>query len=159
MEAKFGAEGEKSFHVVLPKCFVFCILGLSINPLRWAIKKAKGRTCVDSTNGPDPIGSPNHSVPKRLAANANACPPVCHQKYSSRFLLFIWSMREAMPLIEDILLHCDDSDAAFHRVLCHPNLAAVFACIFLEFVVTPLCQVVIVGSCSNPSHFSLMSDV
>jgi hypothetical protein len=156
VDAKFAAEEQKSFHIILPKFFVFFIIGLFLNPLQWAIRKGKGRICVDCTNGPDPIGSPNHSIPKPSATNADACPPVYYGNSFSRFLILLWSMREAKPLI-DILLHCDDLDAAFRRVLYHPDLAVVFAYIFMDFLIVPVGQVF--GSRSAPSYFSLMSDV
>ena len=156
VEARFAAEEAKSFHIILPKFFVFFLLGLFLNPLQWAIRKSKGRICVDCTNGPDPIGSPNHSIPKPSAANADACPPVYYGKAFNRFLLQIWCMRQAEPLL-DILLHCDDLDAAFRRVLYHPDLAVVFAYIFLDFLIIPVGQVF--GSRSAPSYFSLMSDI
>ena len=57
----------------------------------------------------------------------------------------------------DILLHCDDLEAAFRRVLYHPDMAVVFAYIFLEFLIIPVGQVF--GSRSTPSYFSLMSDI
>jgi hypothetical protein len=76
VEAKFAVEEEMLFYVILPKFFAFFILGLLINPLQWAIRKSKGRICVDCTNGPNPIGSPNNSIPKPSVANADACPPV-----------------------------------------------------------------------------------
>ena len=156
VEAKFAAEEEKSFHIILPKFYVFFIVGLFLNPLQWAVRKGKGRICVDCTNGPDPIGSPNHSIPKPSPANADACPPVYYGNAFMRFLLMLWSMRLARPLV-DILLHCDDLDAAFRRVLYHPDMAVIFAYIFLDFLIIPVGQVF--GSRSAPSYFSLMSDI
>ena len=156
VEAKFAAKEEKSFHIVLPKFFTFFILGLFLNPLQWALRKGKGRICVDCTDGPDPIGLPNHSTPKPSPANADACPPVCCGNSFARFLLLIWSVRQAWPLV-DILLHCNDLEAAFRRVLHHPDMAVVFACIFLDFLIIPVGQVF--GSRSAPSCFSLMSDI
>jgi hypothetical protein len=52
VQAKFAAEEEKSFHINLPKFFIFYVLGLFLNPLQWAMQKGKGRICVDCTNGP-----------------------------------------------------------------------------------------------------------
>jgi hypothetical protein len=156
VEAKFAAEEEKSFHIVLPKFFVFFILGLFLNPLQWAVRKGKGRICVDCANGPDEIGSPNAATPKPSPVNADACPPVCCANSFMRFLILIWSMRRAQPLV-NILLHCDDLDAAFRRVLCHPDVAVVFACVFLDHLIIPVGQVF--GSRSAPSYFSLMSDI
>ena len=56
-------------------------------------------------------------------------------------------MRQAEPL-QDILLHCDDLEAAFRRVLYHPDMAVVFAYIFLDFLIIPVDQVF--GSRSAP---------
>ena len=156
VEAKFAAEEEKSFHILLPKFFVSFILGLFLNPLQWATRKGKGRICVDCTNGPSALGSPNHSIPKPSPANADACPPVYYATSFTRFLIRLWSMRQAAPL-QDILLHCDDLEAAFRRVLYHPDMAVVFAYIFLDFLIIPVGQVF--GSRSAPSYFSLMSDI
>ena len=156
VEAKFAAEEEKSFHILLPKFFVFFILSLFLNPLQWATRKGKGCICVDCTNGPSAIGSPNHSIPKPSPANADACPPVHYANSFTRFLLLIWSTRQAKPFL-DILLHCDDLEAAFRRVLYHPDMAVVFANIFLDFLIIPVGQVF--GSRSAPSYFSLLSDI
>jgi hypothetical protein len=157
VEAKFAAEEEKSFHVVLPKFFVFFILSLFLNPLQWAVRRGKGRICVDCTNGPDEIGSPNASMPKPSPFNADAFPPACYANSFTRFLLLIWSMRWAQPLV-DVLLHCDDlTDAAFRRVLHHPDMAVVFAYVFADHLLIPVGQVF--GSRSAPSYFSLMSDI
>jgi hypothetical protein len=68
-------------------------------------------------------------------------------------------MQAAKPLL-DILIHCDDLEAAFRRVLYHPGLAAVFvvfAYIFLDYLILPVGQVF--GSHSVPSYFSLLSDL
>jgi hypothetical protein len=154
--AKFAAEEEKSFHIILPRFFVAFLVDLFLNPLQWAVRKGKGRICVDCTNGPDPIGSPNSQIPKPSITNADACPPVYYGTAWQRFLSHIWSMREARPHA-DILLHCDDLEAAFRRVLYHPDLAVVFAYIFQAFLIIPVGQVF--GSRSAPSYFSLLSDI
>ena len=154
--AKFAAEEEKSFHIILPKFFVWFLVGVFLNPLQWAMRKAKGRICVDCTNGPDPIGSPNTFIKKPSVLNADECPPVYYGKAFVRFLCLVWSMRESEPS-SDILLHTDDLDAAFRRVIYHPDLAVVFSYIFLEYLIIPVGQVF--GSRSAPSYFSLLSDL
>jgi hypothetical protein len=68
----------------------------------------------------------------------------------------IWAMCQAKPLV-DILLHCDDLEAAFFRVLYHPDLVVVFVYIFLDYLIVPVGQVF--GSRSAPSYFSLLSDI
>ena len=65
-------------------------------------------------------------------------------------------MRIAKPH-EDILQHCDDIDAAFRRIIYHPDLAVTFAYVFSKFLNVPVGQVV--GICSSPSYFSLISDI
>jgi hypothetical protein len=160
VEAKFAAEEEKSFHIILPKFFVFFILGIFLSPLQWAIRKGKGRICADCTNGcahgPNSVGSPNTFIPKPSTENADECPPVFYGKAFMRLIILLWNMRLSKPL-EDILLHCDDLEAAFRRILYHPDMAVVFAYIFSEFLIIPVGQVF--GSRSAPSYFSLMSDV
>ena len=156
VEIKSAAKDEKSFHILLRKFFVFFILGLFLNPLQWGMRKGKGRICVNCTNGPSAIGSPNHSTPNPSPANADACPSVHYVNSFTRFLLLIWSTRQAKPFL-DILLHCDDLEAAFRRVLYHPDMAVVFANIFLDFLIIPVGQVF--GSRSAPSYFSLLSDI
>jgi hypothetical protein len=156
VEAKFAAEEKKSLHVILPKFFVFFILGLFLNPLQWAARKGKGRICVDCTNGPDEIESPDASMPKPSPANADACPPVHCANSFTGFLILIWSMRQAQPLM-DVLLHRVDLEAAFRRALHCQDMAVIFAYIFMDFLIIPAGQVF--GSRSAPSYFSLMSDV
>jgi hypothetical protein len=156
VEAKFAAEEAKSFHIIFPKFLTFFIIGLFLNPLQWAIRKGKGRICVDCTNGPNPIGSPNTYINPPSPKNADECPPVYYGSSFQRFLIMLWCMRLAVPL-SDILMHCDDLDAAFRRVLYHPDLAVVFAYVFLDFLIVPVGQVF--GSRSAPSYFSLLSDI
>jgi hypothetical protein len=156
VEAKFVKEEAKSFHIHLPRFFIYLIPGLVLAPLQWATRKGKGRICVDCTNGPDLAGSANTHIPKPNVANPDACPPVFYQHSFARHLRQLWRTRLSYPL-EDILQHCDDIDAAFRRVLYHPDLAPVFAYVFTAYVIIPVGQVF--GSRSAPSFFSLLSDV
>ncbi len=87
VEAKFVREEEKSFHIHLPRFVSYFIPGLILAPLQWAIRKGKGRICVDCSNGPTPDGSVNTSIPKPSAANADECPPVFYQHAFTRHLL------------------------------------------------------------------------
>jgi hypothetical protein len=75
VEAKFVKEEAKSFHIHLPCFLIYFLPGLILAPLQWAIRKGKGRICVDCTNGPKPEGSANTSIPKPSAGNADECPP------------------------------------------------------------------------------------
>jgi hypothetical protein len=73
-----------------------------------------------------------------------------------RFLINIWRLRITFPT-QDILLHADDIDSAFRRILYHPELAIVFAYVFGHFLIIPVGQCF--GSRSAPSFFSLTSDI
>ena len=73
-----------------------------------------------------------------------------------RFLILIWRIRITFPGIE-ILLHADDLDSAFRRILYSPEMAILFAYIFGPYLIIPVGQVF--GSRSAPSFFSLTSDI
>ena len=157
VEAKFAAEEEKTFHIHLPRFLIWFIYGLFLAPLQWAVRKGKGRICVDCTkSGADEIGSINTYIGKPGIASADECPPVYYGDAFMRFLIVVWRMRLTAPL-RDILLHCDDIDAAFRRILYHPDLAIAFAYVFLDYLIVPVGQVF--GSRSAPSFFSLTSDI
>jgi hypothetical protein len=156
VEAKFAKEEAKSFHIHLPRIFIFFIAGLLLSPLQWAVRKGKGRICVDCTNARDPAGSPNSYIPSPSAENADECPPVHYGTAFIRFCVRLWRMRITRPT-EDILQHCDDVDSAFRRIIYHPDVAAVFAYVFRKYLMIPVGQVF--GSRSAPSYFSLSSDL
>jgi hypothetical protein len=159
VEAKFAKEEEKSFHIHLPRFLSYFLVGLMINPIQWAWQKGKGRICIDCTHGPDgpdTPGSPNTSIPKPSAEHPDECPPVFYMTAFARFLRNIWRLRITFPLL-DILLHADDIDAAFRRILYHPEMAVIFAYVFGSFLIIPVGQCF--GSRSAPSFFSLTSDL
>jgi hypothetical protein len=159
VEQKFAKEEEKSFHIHLPRFLVYFIAGLMLNPLQWAWQKGKGRICVDCTNGPEGPDNPasaNTHIPKPSADNPDECPPVYYMTAFQRLLVNIWRLRITHPTT-DILLHADDIDAAFRRILYAPELAVVFAYIFGSFLIIPVGMVF--GSRSAPSFFSMASDI
>jgi hypothetical protein len=73
-----------------------------------------------------------------------------------RFLINIWRLRITHPQ-QDILLHADDVDAAFRRILYAPDMAIVFAYVFGPYVIVPVGMVF--GARSAPSFFSMASDI
>jgi hypothetical protein len=159
VEKKFAKEEEKSFHIHFPRFLCYFLVGLMLNPIQWEWQKGKGRICVDSTNGnngPDTKSSPNTHIPKPSADNADECPPVYYMTAFLRLLVNIWRLRITFPLL-DILLHADDIEAAFRRILYHPDMAVVFAYCFGAFLIVPVGQVF--GSRSAPSFFSMASDI
>ncbi len=159
VEAKFAKEEEKAFRILLPRFLVYFINGPILNPIQWAVRKGKGRICIDCTNGPDGAdtrSSANTFIPSPSAADADSCPPVYYATAFMRHLKHLWRMRITFP-VADILQHCDDIDSAFRRVLYHPDLAIAFAYVFSNFLLIPVGQVF--GSRSAPSYFSLLSDI
>jgi hypothetical protein len=159
VEAKFAKEEEKTFHIHLPRFLLYCLNGLIVNPIQWAIRKGKGRICIDCTNGPDgpdTLSSANTFIPSPKAGDTDACPPVYYANAFLRHIQHLWRFRITFPLA-DVLQHCDDIDSAFRRVLYHPDLAIAFASVFAAFVLIPVGQVF--GSRSAPSYFSLLSDI
>ena len=159
VEKKFAKEEEKSFHIHLPRFLTHFIMGLMLNLLQWAWQKGKGRICVDCTNGPDgpdTLGSANTHIPKPSVDNVEECPPVYYMTAFLRFIINIWRLRITHPR-KDVLLHADDVDAAFRRIIYSPEMAILFAYVFGPFLIIPVGQVF--GSRSAPSFFSLASDI
>ena len=159
VEQKFAKEEEKSFHIHLPRFMLYFIVGIMLNPLQWAWQKGKGRICVDCTNGPDgpdTDGSANTHIPKPSEDNADECPPVFYMTAFQRFLINIWRLRITHPE-QDILLHRDDIDAAFRRILYAPDIAIAFAYVFGPYVIVPVGMVF--GTRSAPLFFSMASDI
>jgi hypothetical protein len=159
VEEKFAKEEQKSFHIHFPRFLVYFIVGILLNPLQWEFDKGKGRICVDCTNGangPDNEGSANTHIPKPSPKNPDECPPVFYATALMRFFILIWRIRITFPGIE-ILLHADDLDSAFRRILYSPEMAILFAYIFGPYLIIPVGQVF--GSRSAPSFFSLTSDI
>jgi hypothetical protein len=132
------------------------IYGLILNPLQWVFEKGKGRICVDCTNGPDPRGAANTYIPKPSLDNEEECPPVYYQSAFRRLLRRILQMRISCP-DEPILVHADDIEAAFRRILYHPDLAIAFAYVFDKYLMIPVGEVF--GSRSAPSYYCVLADV
>ena len=68
----------------------------------------------------------------------------------------IWRYRITHPE-SDLLLHADDLDSAFRRILYSPEMAILFAYVFGIYLIIPVGQVF--GLRSAPSFFSLESDI
>jgi hypothetical protein len=130
-----------------------------INPIQWAVRKGKGRICIDCTNGPDGAdtnSSANTYIPGPKDKDTDACPPVYYATAFLRHLQHLWRTPITFP-IADILQHCNDLDAAFRRILYNPELAIAFAYVFGPFLLNLVGQVF--GARSAPSYFSLMLDI
>jgi hypothetical protein len=153
---KFAKEEWKGYHVHFLRFLHGYIYGLILNPLQWVFDKGKGRICVDCTNGPDPRGAANTYIPKPSLENEEECPPVYYQTALHRLLKRILQMRISRP-DEPILVHADDIEAAFRRVLYHPDLAIAFAYVFDTYLMIPVGEVF--GSRSAPSYYCVLADV
>jgi hypothetical protein len=115
VKAKFAKEEEKSYHIPLPRCFIYFIKGLMVNPIQWAMPKGKGRICINCTNSPDRANtnsSANTYIPGPKDKDMDACPPVYYATAFLRHLQHLWQTQITFP-IADILQHCDNIDAAF----------------------------------------------
>jgi hypothetical protein len=153
---KFAKEEWKGYHVHFLRFLYSYLYGLILNPLQWVFDKGKGRICVDCTNGPDPKGAANTYIPKPSVDNEEQCPPVFYQSAFRRLLRRILQMRISRPA-EPILVHADDIEAAFRRILYHPDMAIAFGYVFEDYLMIPVGEVF--GSRSAPSFYCVLADV
>ncbi|CAJ1945298.1 unnamed protein product [Cylindrotheca closterium] len=58
---------------------------------------------------------------------------------------------------DPIMVHVDDIEAAFRRVLYHPDMACAFAYVYSDYLMVPVGQVF--GSRSAPSYYCVLADV
>ena len=153
---KFAKEEWKGYHVHFLRFLSPYLYGIILNPLQWVFDKGKGRICVDCTNGPDPRGAANTYIPKPSLDNKEECPPVYYQSALRRLLRRILQMRISSPE-EPILVHADDIEAAFRRIIYHPDMAIAFAYVFTDYLMIPVGEVF--GSRSAPSFYCVLADV
>ena len=159
VRTKFGKEEARSLHLALPKFVAWFLPGLMISPLSWVVRKGKGRIIVDSSTvlAPGDRGNINAQIPKQgTPGRSDECPPVFYGNAFSRALEHIWNLRIDYPA-EDILLHEDDIDAAFRRIVYHPDAAVAFAYVFSEFLIIPVGQ--IFGSRNSPSFWCIPAEL
>mmetsp|Transcript_4851 Transcript_4851/g.11525 ORF Transcript_4851/g.11525 Transcript_4851/m.11525 type:complete len:935 (-) Transcript_4851:1191-3995(-) len=153
---KFAKEEWKAYHLHYLRFVFDFIPGLVINPIQWVFDKGKGRICIDCSNGPDHLGSVNTHIPKPKDKLEFECPPVYYQFAFKRFLRHILRMRITRP-DAPILVHADDIEAAFRRILYHPDVAVGFAYVFEEYLIVPVGQVF--GSRNAPSFYCILADL
>lgn len=156
---KFAKEEAKSFHIHLPKWVAYFVQGLFISPISWLVRKGKGRIVIDSSTllRPEDTGAPNTYIPPvGTEGREDECPAVHFGTALRRHLERIWNLRIDHPR-EDLLQHGDDIDAAFRRVLYHPDIAAVFAYVFMEYLIIPVGM--IFGARNSPSNFCLLAEL
>ena len=156
---KLAKEEAQSFHIALPRFLWRFIVGLHLSPFAWAWRKGKGRLCVDpsSTIAEDDDGAANASIPAPgTDGREDECPPIYYSTAFKRHITRIWNLRIEHPE-DDILQYVDDIQAAFHRVLYHPDAMKVFASVVAEFLILPVGS--IFGARHSPSFFTILSEM
>ena len=156
---KFGKEEANSYHIAFPRWMALFLYGLFISPISWVVRKGKGRIIIDASTRlkPGDTGSANDNIPKAgTEGNERENPPVHYGTATQRIFETIWNLRLDHPR-EDILQHGDDIDAAFRRLLYHPDLAIAFAAIFCEFLMIPVGM--IFGARNSPSWWCIPAEL
>jgi hypothetical protein len=148
---KLEAEEAHSYHLSLPRTMAMFVHGLFINPISWIIQKGKGQICIDCSTKLHPLdtGAPNTTIPAPgTVGKEEDNPAVFYGSAIRRHAEHLWNLRISNPQ-EDILQHSDDINVAFRQILYHPEVAPVFACVFMECLLIPVGQ--IFGSRRAPS--------
>jgi hypothetical protein len=158
VRAKLAEEEVQSFHVALPRFLWRFLPGIHIAPMVQAWQKGKGCLCVDPSSkiSYTDDGAANDSIPSPgLDGREDECPSIYYSTALHRHLTQIWNLCIMYP-DEDILQYCDDIQAAFHRVLYHPDAMIVFASVLQEFLIIPVSS--IFEAHNSPSFFTLLSE-
>ena len=156
---KLAKEEAQSFHIVLPRFMWRFIPGIHIAPFVWVWRKGKGRLCVDPSSkiSPNDDGAANDSIPPPgTEGREDECPAIYYSTAFHRHLTRIWELRIQYPQ-DDILQYVDDIQAAFHRVIYHPDAMKAFASVVQEFLVLPVGS--IFGARNSPSDFTILSEL
>lgn len=155
---KLAKEEAQSFHIAMPRFLWRFIPGIHLNLFVWHIRKGKGRLCVDPSTTISAVddGNANASIPDPgTLGREDECPAIYYATALHRHLTHIWNLRITHPT-EDILQFVDDIQAAFHRILYHPDGMKLFASVFCEFLIFPVGT--IFGARNSPSFFCLLSE-
>ena len=158
LRRKFAAEEANSYHIAFPRFLVFFIPGIMIAPISWVIRKGKGRIVIDPSTKltPEDTGAANDYIPRPgEPGRERETPPVSCGTAVQRYMTALYNMRIDHPR-EELLQHSDDIDAAFRRCKYRPDLAIVFAYVFMEFLMVPVGA--IFGARNSPSWFELQGE-
>jgi len=158
VRVKIAKEEAQSFHLALPRFLWQFIPGIHLAPLVWALRKGKGRVCVDpsSTLADGDDSAANARIPAPgIDGREDECPAIYYATALHRHLTQVWNLRISHPDV-DILQFVDDIQAAFHRILYHPDAMLAFASVFFEFLILPVGT--IFGARNSPSFFCLLSE-
>ena len=158
VRTRFAKEEAQCFHLALPRFLWRFLCGIHLAALVWAIRKGRGRLCVDpSTKLSDTDdGYANRNIPDPgTPGREDECPAIYYSSALHRHLTHIWNLRISYPR-SDLLQYVDDLHAAFHRLLYHPDGMLIFAAVFMEFLILPVGT--IFGARNSPSFFCLLSE-
>lgn len=158
VRAKLGREEAKCYHIAFPRSVAYFIDGLFIAFMSWVVQKGKGRIIVDPSTHLDSgdLGALNDYIPSPgLPDSLDRSPKITYANAFIRHLVHIWNLRITYPR-EEILQHTDDIEAAFHRIIYHPDLAVCYAYVFMEFLLIPIGTVF--GAGDSPGWFSTTAD-
>jgi hypothetical protein len=138
MTDKFTKEEEKSYHLCFPRSFLYFIPGIMVALLSLIMQKQKFRIIVTPTNAifEGDTENANAQMPKpRVDHQRN--PAVYCGKAPMRHWVYIWPLHQRHPE-RDLLLHKYDINAAFRRILYHPDTAPTFATVLQHMLCIPV---------------------
>lgn len=168
VETKFAKEEWKGYHIHYHWWMYYFLFGLMVSQSSGHLTKAaKGQICIDCSNGPpDKCHSVNSFIPKPLNAkkpqadmilDEDACPPIYFEYAFKRVIRRILVCMHITRPTSPILVHADDIDAAFCRILYHPDMAIAFAYFFEDHLIVPVSQVF--GGRLCPPYYGRLADV
>ena len=114
-------------------------------------RKRQRRARTRDTAAPN-LHTPDTGTPGAEDIN----PKVYYATALKRFLTWIWRLRMDHP-DGKIYLSYDDISAAFHRILYHPEIAKVYAMVFMEWLVIP--AGLIFGAKNSPSLYMIPAEL
>ena len=154
---KFATEEAYCYHIMYPRCVVPFIYGLFLIPVSWVVQKGKGRIIHDASAKlfTGDTGAPNDYIPKP-GENEDESPTVYYGTALNRHMTYAYNVRICHPR-EEIVQHGDDVDAAFRRMLLHPDIAIVYAYVFMEYLGIP-CGMIF-GGRASPGWYCLSAEM
>ena len=160
LTSKLATDVQNSFACVFPRWMLHFIYGLTLSAMGIDIKMKDGepkhRLINDPSTpvlGPLDSGNLNQQLDKR---NPDHVPPVHYGSAIKRIWTRIYNLRIRRPNSE-IIMYKDDIVAAFRRGKYHPDVAAAYAYVFLNWLVIPIGG--LFGPRDTPGWFCMTSEL